>query len=65
MTDKERGDKAEQSMKLVKKSIQSLTDGMKDKDDHIQLLELTVGRLMWLCKEPTDSQGNHEYKGDV
>lgn len=54
MTQEEKITKSEQSMKLVKKSIQSLEDGMKDKDDHIQLLELTVARLMWIIKEPID-----------
>ena len=46
--------KAEQSYKLVKKSIQSLEDGVKDKDKHIQLLELTIGRLMWIIQQPID-----------
>lgn len=45
MTQSEKSAKADQSLKLVKKSIQSLKDGMKDKDDHIRVLELTIGRL--------------------
>lgn len=53
MTQQEKIRRAEESYKLVKISIQKQEAGMKDKDDHIQLLELTIGRLMWLVKEPT------------
>ncbi len=53
MTDIERAEKAQRHMDLVKLSINSLSEGRKDKDDHIRLLELTIGGLTWLCKQPT------------
>ncbi len=62
MTDQQRADKSEQSMKLVKKSIQSLEDSMKDKDDHIRLLELSVARLHWLCQQKTTYPEKKECK---
>lgn len=56
MTQTEKNAKADQSLKLVKKSAQSLEDGMKDKDDYIRVLELTIGRLVWLCEQPVEQE---------
>lgn len=55
MTDEVRKKAVETSYEIVKASIARLERGEKDKDDHIQVLELTIGRLVWLCKQPTDT----------
>jgi len=55
MTQQEKENKAELSAALVRVSIQRLTAGEKDKDDHIQVLEATVARLVWLCKQPIEA----------